>query len=55
MEPPLPEWLRHKPRDPEDVIKDKVEEQELRNVLSQEWQDLLRETSQKEQAGKRIP
>lgn len=49
MEPPLPAWLKQKPRDPEDVLKDKVEEQELRSVLRQEWQEFLVETKQAEE------
>lgn len=49
MEPPLPEWLRQKPRDPQEVLNDQVEEQEMRSALKQEWRDFLKETNQDEE------
>lgn len=46
MEPPLPAWLKQKPRNPEDELKDSLEEYELRKVLKEEWRDFLVETNQ---------
>lgn len=48
LEPNLPDWLRQRQRDPDEIANDEREEYEVTHALRQEWREFVQEATDEE-------
>ena len=56
LEPNLPDWLKQRQRDPDEIANDEREEHEVTSALRQEWREFVQEATdeQRRKDGKEL-